>query len=197
VCCTGTAHFLPPVDHTLRAIFLERSGARRAFYVWVFFQVLCVPSDIVYFNLGWRLENRRWSTDNATGLEDLAAAIRNKGLPFLEPIQTPRDAALAAKLIHHLPYDEVQRAVAYAFARNGDRQQAIRELESYLAAHAELQSDLDYVVARVAEARALKEQLLKEPSAALRQLQEWEDATRAALGLREYNFLSDVLKHGV
>jgi hypothetical protein len=95
------------------------------------------------------------------------------------------------------PYDEVQRAVAYAFARNGDRQQAIREPESYLAAHAELQSDLDYVVARVAEARALKEQLLKEPSAALRQLQEWEDATRAALGLREYNFLSDVLKHGV
>ena len=166
-----------PIGHTLRGVFLERSSAPTSFYVWVFFQPLCVPSDHTYFNLGWRLGGgtQTWNVDDSSGLDDLRESIVREAIPFLEPIKTPRDTALAGKLLDPRHDGATQRAVAYAFARAGDTPQAIREIDRFLAIG--VGDERDWVLKESAEASSLKKLLLTDPAAAQRQLQEWEAKT--------------------
>jgi hypothetical protein len=90
-----------PLGPILRALCLERSGwDTHGFYVWVFFQPLCIPHAHVFFNLGWRLGGgtHTWNCETPTGVTSLRVAIRREALPFLERVQSPRDAALTAKM---------------------------------------------------------------------------------------------------
>jgi hypothetical protein len=181
----GSLLFVKPIGHTLRGIFLERSGDPRGFYVWVFFQPLCVPASQTYFNLGWRLGGgtRRWNVDQSSGLDDLRESILREAIPFLEAIKSPRDAALAGKLLDSEHDGATQRAVAYAFARAGDIPQAIREIDRFLRTGAG--DERDWVLRETAEASALRDLLLADPAEAQRQLDQWEKQTLGAIGLTE------------
>ena len=172
-----------PLAPVLRALCLERSGwDSRGFYAWVFFQPLCIPHAHVFFNLGWRLGGGThiWNCDTPAGVTALREAIRREALPFLDRIQSPRDAALQVKL--QGPTSLIsQKAIAYAFARGGDYPQAIRELDRpVMVGHPEPVAEQD------PEAKKLRDLLLRDPAAAQQQLQAWEDETRRALGLEEF-----------
>ena len=49
-----TLLFIAPIGHVLRGVTFERSSDPKGFYTWAFFQPLCVPSTVQYFNLGFR-----------------------------------------------------------------------------------------------------------------------------------------------
>jgi hypothetical protein len=183
----GSLLFLKPIGHTLRGVFLERSGDPRGFYVWVFFQPLCVPASHTYFNLGWRLGGgtRRWNVDESVGLDGLRESILREAIPFLEAIKSPRDVALAGKLLDPEHDGATQRAVAYSFARAGDIPQAIREIDRFLATGAG--DEREWVIRETAEASVLKDLLLTDPGEAQRQLQQWEKQTLEAIGLTRLN----------
>ena len=90
---------IAPVSHTLRAVSLEQSSDPRAFYANWFFQPLCVPSEHVSLNLGWRLGGgaHAWNADDPATVSRLRAALEEEALPFLSAIQTPADVVAAAR----------------------------------------------------------------------------------------------------
>lgn len=150
--------------------------------MWVFFQPLCIPKEYVFFNLGWRLGGGSylWNADTPAGVTALRDAIRDHALPYLDRIQSPRDAALAVRL--QGPTDFIsQKAMAYAFARGGDYPQAIRELDRPVpVGHPEPVAEQDE------DAKRLRELMLKDPEAAQQLLQSWEDHTVRALRLERF-----------
>jgi hypothetical protein len=178
--------FIHPIQSVLRGVYLDRSGDPQRFYAWAFLQVLCVPSDHLYFNLGWRLGggSHAWNASDPVEIERLEMVIVREALPFLDPIITPRDAALAAKRMGGSADHASLRAIAYAFARHGDTAQAVRELDRYVALGEG--DSRDWVRARDQEAKDLKLKLLSDPVGAREQLQKWEAATIRALGLERF-----------
>lgn len=182
----GSLLFLTPIGRTLRGLALERSSSRSGFYVWAFFQPLCVPAGHIYFNLGRRLGNgsRTWNVEEPFALDALERAIHREALPFLEPIVSSRDAALAAKLLDPEHDPATQRAVAYSFARAGDTPQALREIARFLRSTE--QDTRPWAVTQVAEASRLKNLLSSDPTAAQAQLEQWESQTLKALGLEQF-----------
>jgi hypothetical protein len=180
---SGKMVFRIPLGPILQAVYLESSGWEpRNFYVWVFFQPLCLPMEHVFFNLGWRLGGgtHTWNCDTPVGLAALAEAIRREATPFLDRVQTPRDAALTAKM--QGPADAItQLSIAFTFARGGDYVQAIRELDRPVAV-----GHPQPVAVQNAEAKLLRELLTTDPEAAQRQLLAWEAQTVQALRLERF-----------
>jgi hypothetical protein len=182
----GSLLFLTPIGHILRGLGLERSSDPDRFYVWAFFLPLCVPAQQVYFNLGRRLGGgtRTWSVADPPALAALESAVHREALPFLKPLASPRDAALAGKLLDAEHDAATQRAVAYCFARAGDVSQAIREIDRFVAIMA--QDNRSWAKAELAEASRLKNLLVRDPAAAQALLQQWENHTLEALGLEHF-----------
>lgn len=179
----GNLLFYVPLGPILRALWLERSGFNpHGFYVWVFFQPLCIPKKHVFFNLGWRLGGGTgtWSCDTPADVTALREAIRRDALPFLDRIRSPRDAALQVKLQGPTAFVS-QKALAYAFARGGDYPQAIRELDRPV-----MVGRPEPVAEQDPDAKKLRDLLLRDPAAAQQQLLTWEDETRRALGLERF-----------
>ena len=110
--------------------------------------------------------------------------MKGRALPFLEPIETAHEAALAAKRLNNLPTSIAQRAVAYLFAVSGEVPQAVRELDAFLDATAN--DPHGWFQADRSEATNLRKQLLSDPILAQQQLREWEAQTRTALDLDAY-----------
>lgn len=180
--------FMYPVQHTLRGLCFESSEfGREQFYVWVFFQPLFVPSDYIYFTHGFRLrkhdERELWDIRQLDLVLDLENAIRNKALPFLSRIETPRDVAIASFKAYSADNPNIQQAIAYAYAREGDVNQAIVNLDRLLAC---LDPAVPWQVAMAEPAQLLRKQLLTDPSSAQRQLERWECETAHHLGIEEY-----------
>jgi hypothetical protein len=178
--------FIPPVKHTLRGIYFEsHSYETTMFYVWAFFLPLCVPTKYVGFNLGKRIENPGggpWSADSPNLLLQLSAAVRRDALPFVSLIESPRDLARAARSLKSQdPY--TQQAVAYAFARAGDIDEAVAALDKLMCV-LDLKTLWQFEMAK--RAITLKAQLLTEPAGAQKQLQEWESESVRNLGLENF-----------
>lgn len=176
---------LPPTEHTLRGVALERSGGSREFYAWAFFQPLCVFSPHRYFNIGWRLrKGATWHADDPAQIDRLAGEIQAEVVPVLQSIESARDAALTAKRLLGTLGPVSQRAVAYWFARHGDVPQAVRELDRFIEMQrAILEENWDGVEDELSEAEGLRALLLDSPSEAQIELDQWEAKSRKALGV--------------
>jgi len=176
--------FILPVGHTLRGLCFEsHSYEAKLFYVWVFFLPLCVPRKHVSFELGKRIGGDRWNADGPDIIRELGVALKREALPFLSPIESPRDVAQAAKSLRLPQNPHVQQAIAYALARAGDVNKAVAALD-------ELTRSLDVKVPwqlEMAErANALKPQLLSDAPSAQKQLEAWEAESVRNLGLEKF-----------
>ncbi len=179
----GYLLLIPPVKQILRGICFEPSGFdKQSFYVWVFFLPLFVPRKHVSFEFGRRI-GHNWKGDAQNLLHELSGALKREALPFLSPIESPRDVAQAAKSLRLPQNPNVQQAIAYALARAGDVNEAVAALD-------ELTRSLDVKVPWQLEmferANALKPQLLSDAPGAQKQLEAWE--TESATNLRLEKF---------
>jgi len=169
-----------PRGRLLRGIYLEDTSDPHRVYVWAFVQPLFVPSTTVVLSLGRRLGNgsRTWAVDDA---DAAAAAARDEGMPFFEPV----DSAQALWSLGFLDgrSDEYSREVrAYSLVASGqlyEGAQALRELARSLAGG----------TAWMIEMRKRAEQLATlaetNPTAADALLATWESETVSALRIED------------
>jgi len=97
----GPLLVMKPLGHTLRAIYLSGSIDPRSFYVQILLQPLFVPSEHVFFNVGWRLRggsggSDSWDADAPNLITELGAGLTREALPFLLRVELPQDTARAA-----------------------------------------------------------------------------------------------------
>jgi hypothetical protein len=180
----GPLSFYMPIGHTLRGIYLAGSIEPRGFYAQLLLQPLCVPVDVIGFNVGWRLGGgcHRWNADAPDMVEKLNALLKREALPFLSAIQTPRDVAEAAESLERSADPIVSQAIAYARARAGDIQRATTDLDRFI----QLVATNGYWQEEIKRAESLKAMLCGNPAEAQRQLEAWENQTAKSLGLEKF-----------
>jgi len=173
-----------PLGPILRALCLERSGwDPRGFYVWVFFQPLCIPHAHVFLSRlapGRRhthLELRHPRRHHSTAWSDPPGRA---SLPGPNPVAARCRAAgeTAGTGRFHLP--KVHRI------RLRERW---RQSPSAPRARSSSRGRFPEPVAeRDPEAKKLRELLLQDPAAAQHQLQTWEEQTTRTLGLDQFRW---------
>lgn len=175
---------VPPVKHTLRGLCFEsHSHEAKLFYVWVFFLPLFVPRQYVSFEFGKRIGGDRWNAEAPDIVHELGVALKREAMPFLSPIETPRDVVQAAKSLRLPQNANIQQAIAYALARAGDVHKAIAELDTLLAM---LDSKVPWQLEMTERASALRLQLHTDVPGAQKQLEAWEAESISNLGLEKF-----------
>lgn len=184
----GRMLFMLPIGHTLRGIFFDRSVNPRGFYVQVFIQPLFVPAEHVSFNVGWRLggSSHIWNADAPGLISELDAALKREAVPFLSGVQSPQDVARAAASLQKSGDPYVQQAIAYAFARGGDVQQAATALTQLVRA-LDLKEQYPWQREMQRRAEVLKAELRDNPSVARQRLESWEVETTKQIGLERFS----------
>jgi len=184
----GQMLFMRPIGHTLRGIFFDRSVNPRGFYVQIFIQPLFVPAEHVAFNVGWRLggSSHIWNADAPGLISELDAALKREALPFLSGVQSPQDVARAAASLQKSGDPYVQQAIAYAFARDGDAQQAATAL-TQLVRTLDLKEQYPWQREMQRRAEVLKAELQDNPLVARQRLESWEVETTKRLGLERFS----------
>ncbi len=180
--------FIPPVGETLRGICFEGSSFdKNSFYVNVFFLPLFVPRKHLSFEFGNRIRTAsggdRWNADAPDIVRELGVALKREALPFLSPIESPRDVAQAATSLRLPQNPHIQQAIAYALARAGDVDKAVAELDALLAM---LDVKVPWQLEMFERANALKSQLLSDEPSAQKQLEAWEAESIRNLSLEKF-----------
>ncbi len=197
----GCLLLLRPLGHTLRGICFNGSIDPRSFYVEVFIQPLFVPSRHISLNIGWRLRcafgrSDSWGADDPHLVEELRMGLKREALPFLSRIQTPRDVADAASVVHPIKgpvvqqvitYTSadpiVQQAIAFALARADEIEKGREALAPLIRT---LHDEIPWRREMAERALSLQGMLLNDPAAARRQLDAWETQTVKNLGLEQF-----------
>lgn len=175
---------IPPVGHTLRGLCFEsHSHEARLFYIWVFFLPLFVPRKHLSFEFGKRIGGDRWNADAPNLVYELGAALKREALPFLSPIESPHDVAQAAASLRLPQNPHVQQAIAYALARTGEVDKAVRALDELTPM---LNANIPWQLEIAERAQVLKSNLLANPADAQRQLEAWENESVKNLGLEKF-----------
>lgn len=174
-----------PIDHTLRAICFDESIKAKRFYVQVFFQPLFVPKAVIAFNLGWRLGggSHTWDADAPTLIDELGDSLRRDALPFLSRVRSPLDVAKVGESLRRSGDVRVREAIAYAYARAGERKKAILALDKFVKSVDVL---FPWQQEMVDDARALRSVVESDPDEARKQLQEREVGTAKRIGLEGF-----------
>jgi hypothetical protein len=180
----GDMLFIQPIGHTLRAIVFDRSIASRSFYVQVLLEPLFVPTNVIGFNVGWRV-GRSWSADAPNIIAELGAALEREALPFLSVVNAPLDVACAATALDKPQDPHVQQAIAYSLARAGDAEHATVALNQ-LVHLLDTPTKYAWQTEMADRALALNAKIISDPMSAQRQLKSWEDESARNLGLEEF-----------
>jgi hypothetical protein len=174
----GQMIFATPVDHILRGFYFEDSGFDpAAFYVWVFFLPMYVPTTHVSFTFGKRLGGgggRRWTMNDANLCEELLCSIQQEGFPFLRDVEEPRQLATAVQKLcgESDPYG--LEAIAYSLVMAGEFLAGLtflNELEKKLDMSIKWQGEI------LKRATQLGKLLVNDPENGKRLLAEWERIT--------------------
>ena len=175
-----------PVNGSLKAVVFESSAADKdSFYIWYFVMPMCIPQDYISLLFGDRLrhptEREYWTSSMPDLVDHIASAIQEQALPMLTIAGSPEGFINLAKRAWRNPH--TPHAVASVLARSGRYKEALIVIDDFLprlntAAPAEKEIfDLS---------TRLRDLLIDDPAAALRQLQEWENYTIGKLGLQAY-----------
>jgi hypothetical protein len=177
--------FYSPINHTLRAISFDESINQREFYVQVFVQPLFVPSDVIFFNLGWRLGGnaRVWNTDAPQARDEIIEEIRGSAVPFLEAAESIDGLIGTLRKLDKAGDPIVRQALGYAYALKGDADRCSRELAKLTAG---LDTSIPWVQRMSEQAKGLVELVRQDSVLAKAQLCRWEEETAKTLGLSDY-----------
>jgi hypothetical protein len=174
---------LPPVEHTLRAFYFERSMDAKAFYLTWFFMPLCVPTEYVHFTFGNRIRSG-WNADEPN-LESSLTSEMQKHVPLLHSLWTPKDIAEALR-----PKTEGPRTnphshenFAYMLIQAGEFEAAGDAIEKLLTLMGET---YDWEQEMASRAKLIGAKLLQNPEEAKGQLKLWESETVHNLGLEKF-----------
>jgi len=181
----GRLLFIRPIEHALGGVYLNPSAFDPArFSVMAFIVPLFMPTNTIYFNVGKEVQNKRgiWDANDPRLMAELACAISEQALPFLEQISTPQGIAQTAAAIQKQGDPVVQEAIARAYVLAGDAERAVRELGRL---ESMIQDDQQYEPLLI-DTRRLKTTVISNPKAATMELLECEDVTATALGIAEF-----------
>jgi hypothetical protein len=172
------------VEHVLRGFYFEDSGFDAgAFYVWVFFLPLYVPTSHISFNFGHRLggaNGKKWTLDDPALGEKLLDIIVTEGLAFLSYVKSPSQVEhFLRRLGGSSPDSHQLEAIAYSIAISGDSKAAASSLDDLLRV---LDPSIGWQQQMIERARTLRS-ALDSPGAAKNLLLSWEASTRKNLGL--------------
>lgn len=167
-----------PRGRVLRGFYVEDSVDSKRVHVWAFVQPLYVPATTIVLSLGVRLggQSRAWGTEDTAAI---AAAARDEGTRFFEPIASP-DALSTWQLLDHRPDEYAREARAFSLLLSGyvdEATQCLRQLAGSLVGVAPWIREMrerDEGLATLAES---------DPHAAIELVGRWESETVAALRL--------------
>lgn len=128
----GAMIFSMPVGHILRGVSFESSSHDAgAFYMWTFFQPLCVPVEYLVFNLGFRLADdlgqNRWSVERPDLINAVGDSIIRHAVPYLKKVETAKGAADVADNLCS-QNKSIQESAAYSAILAGDGARAGSQL---------------------------------------------------------------------
>jgi hypothetical protein len=180
----GELAFMQPVDHTLKGIDFDTSAfSKRVTYVTWFYLPLWRPREYLTFNLGNRIGSM-WDADEPGMVERLRDGVVHEALPALDVIRTPHDVvdAVRARVGEQGPTLRQQEELAYALARTSDPG-AIEAFDKMLTL---FDPAVEWQQEVVARALSFRDELIRSPDAALRQLLAWEQVSLRNLGLEKF-----------
>ena len=137
------------------------------------------------FDLGRRIggESQRWDINDPELVEKLLLAIQQEALPFLESIQTPRQAARFISSQDGFPRSpRLQEAQACLFARSGDTGSASASIDELTRL---LDSQVPWQAEIASRAKLLRSLIADGPSQVEKRLRLWEIETIHNLGLSQ------------
>lgn len=176
--------FILPIGYTLRGLYFEsHSYDKKLFYVWVFFLPLFIPRKHVSFEFGKRIGGDRWNADAPDLIQELGDALKREALPFLSVIKSPWDVAQAAMALRLPQNQHIQQAIAYALARAGEVNTALRALHELIRL---LDARVPWQREMAERAETLIGKLAVNPADAQKQLETWEAETVKNLGLDSF-----------
>ena len=148
----------------------------------VFVQPLFIPAEEIHFDFGWRIGGGSWDADRPNLVRELGIAIKTVAVPFLTKINTPMEVAEAARSFRKPGNPNIQRAIAYSFARAGETRKAIAALDDFLR-RMPSKINTDWLLEDARRAEILRDELQTNPAAAQRRLLAWESQTKQNLRL--------------
>jgi hypothetical protein len=187
----GPLLFVRPVVHLLRGFYFDSSAFNAdAFQVEAFVQPLYVPSDHIFFLFGKRLNGRcgqGWTMDRQDEggiMADVLASIKEQGLPFLAPLQTPRDLARNFPLVGgRAKSPNAAEAVAYSFILAHEHSEAHLALHRLRAILTAADLTIPWLAEMLKRSELVRERLERDPEQAIELLEEWNEQTRGHLRL--------------
>jgi hypothetical protein len=177
----GKLLFISPVQNTIRGFYFEPSAfTGNDFYVNVFFLPLCVPAKCVHFTFGHRIgAEKRWR-ESAPNFDTNLTSEMLKEVPFLSSLKTPKDVAKALEPLTKRLNPHCLEAFAYTLIQAEETGAAAEALDTLLRL-----ADMNVVWQQeiASRARLIRNELLKNPEEAQKQLAVWELETALNLGL--------------
>jgi hypothetical protein len=187
----GGLAFMQPVGHTLRGIVFDTSAfSKRVTYVTWFYLPLWLPREYLTLGLGNRM-GHSWNVDDPGMVEQLRDHIVREALPVLDTLRTPHDVArtIRGRVSERGPMLPHQQELAYALARTNDPG-AIEAFDTVLTIFdpaVEWQRDI------AARAMSFRDELIRSPDTAMRQLLAWEQESIRTLGLEQFAIIGPEL----
>ena len=129
----GSLLALSPKKPVLRAVAFDSSAFdQTSFSATAFLLPLCVPTEHLYFNFGYRVRHPRggdrWNMSSPDLFNELSQALRRQALPFLSRVTSLLDFVEAAKSFSKAN-PHTLRAIAYSLAGAHRFAEAIDVLE--------------------------------------------------------------------
>lgn len=183
----GALIFAEPIGHILRGIAFDSSSySATSFYIHVFFQPLCVPSNFMHLTLGHRVRDMKnidgWDSERPDLVADIGEALVAKALPFLNRVETLEGAAEAAEEMGS-GNSHVAEAAALCRALAGDTHTALLSLEKIPEGLNRNIAWQDEQATRIEQFQTL---LRRDPVGAKKQLLLWEAETAQKIGLGSF-----------
>lgn len=179
----GALIFAEPTNPILRGIAFDGSShSKTSFYIYVFFQPLCVPAEHIHFTFGFRLTDSAgvggWESDRPNLVTDISKSLSKQALPFLQKVVSLEGAAETLDAMRS-SNTHVNEASAFCRILTGDTALALKRLENITGFNREIEWQ-DQQASRI---ESMIQMLRADLEAAKQRLLIWQTETASASGV--------------